>query len=346
MSAGRSAMISRGPDLLGIARALQRHPRAGREQLQAFQDAKLRHLLVHAYENVPYYRKLFDRHRLHPRHVRGAVDLELIPITTSQDLRNLPASELVARGVDPASLVPVRSHRQDGESFVVRRTRMEQEFHSMFRQRAFESFGLNLRARIAVVDHPRPAEPGETKLLGRWLSAMGVHPTLRVDGLQTPAAIVEQLRSFRPDLITSQSAMLLSVADHLLATGERRVRPRIVVVGGELLSPDARRRLAEAFGVMPLQTYASQEFQLLAWECRTGGHMHTCDDGAIVEVLRDGRPALPGEEGELVATNLHAYAMPFIRYRLPDRATRGASACACGQPFSVIGALRPTAVND
>ena len=34
----------RGPDLLGITRALQRHPRADREQLQAFQDAKLRHL--------------------------------------------------------------------------------------------------------------------------------------------------------------------------------------------------------------------------------------------------------------------------------------------------------------
>ncbi|MEO7987477.1 MAG: hypothetical protein ABI766_13175 [Gemmatimonadales bacterium] len=338
------ATIFRGPDLLGITRALQRHPRADREQLQAFQDAKLRHLLVHAYENVPYYRKLFDRHRLHPRHIRGAVDLDMIPITTTQDMHGLPPSELVARGADPASLVPV-DYASPGESFVVRRSRLEQEFHVMFRQRAYESFGLGLRARIAVVDARHPAGPNETKLLGRWLSAMGVHPTLRVDGSQEPGAVVEQLRAFRPDLITSQPALLLSVADHLLATDDRRVRPRIVAAGGELLTPAVRRRLAEAFGVAPLQTYASQEFQLLAWECRVGGHLHACDDGAIIEVLRDGRPALPGEEGELVATNLHAYAMPFIRYRLPDVATRGDAPCACGQPFSVIGALRPAPLN-
>ena len=57
-------MITRGPDLLGTASAIQRHPRADRAQLVAFQDAKLRRLLAHAYEYVPYYRKLFDRHRL------------------------------------------------------------------------------------------------------------------------------------------------------------------------------------------------------------------------------------------------------------------------------------------
>ena len=132
----------------------------------------------------------------------------------------------------------------------------------------------------------------------------------------------------------------MRVADHLLAMGRDRVRPRIVVVGGEVLTPLVRRRLTDAFGVAPLQTYASHEFPLLGWECRTHGGIHTCDDGAIVEVLRNDRPALPGEEGGVVATNLHAYAMPLIRYRLADLVTRGADQCVCGQPFSVIGAIR------
>jgi phenylacetate-CoA ligase len=59
----------------------------------------------------------------------------------------------------------------------------------------------------------------------------------------------------------------------------------------------------------------------------------------LVEVLRDGQPAEPGERGEVVVTNLHAYAMPFIRYRIGDLATRGA-ACACGAPFSTIGQIQ------
>jgi phenylacetate-CoA ligase len=338
-------MITRGPDLLGTASAIQRHPRSDRAQLQAFQDAKLRRLLTHAYENVPYYRTLFDRHRLHPRHVRGVVDLDLIPITTKADLRDLPPSEIVARGLDPSALISVRTNGSTGEPFVVRRTRLEQGFHALFRQRAYEAFGLGLRGRIAAITYPRPAHPKDTKIVGRWLSAMGVHPTLRIDGLQDPESIVEQLEAFRPDLITALPGMLARVADHLLETGQGRVRPRIVVVGGEVLTPLMRRRLTEAFGVAPLQTYASHEFPLLGWECKSVGGIHTCDDGAIVEVLRDGRPALPGEEGEVVATNLHAYAMPFIRYRLADLVTRGATQCACGQPFSVIGAIRGRMVD-
>jgi phenylacetate-CoA ligase len=332
-------MITRGPDLLGTASAIQRHPRADRGQLQAFQDAKLRRLLAHAYENVPYYHKLFDRHRLHPRHVRGAVDMDLIPITTEQDLRNPPTSEIVARGLDPSALISLQAAGSTGERFSVRCTRLEQGFHAMFRQRAYESFGLGLRGRIATVAYPSARNPKETKVVGRWLSAMGVHPTLRIDGLQDAESIVEQLEAFRPDLITALPGMLAPVADHLLAMGQGRVRPRIVVVGGEVLTPLVRRRLTEAFGVAPLQTYAPHGFPLLGWECKAAGGIHTCDDGAIVEVLRDGRPALIGEEGEMIATNLHAYAMPMIRYRLADLVIRGADRCACGQPFSVISAV-------
>ena len=50
---------------------------------------------------------------------------------------------------------------------------------------------------------------------GRWLSAMGVHPTLRIDGMQDPESIVEQLEAFRPDLITALPGMLVRVADYL-----------------------------------------------------------------------------------------------------------------------------------
>jgi phenylacetate-coenzyme A ligase PaaK-like adenylate-forming protein len=101
-----------------------------------------------------------------------------------------------------------------------------------------------------------------------------------------------------------------------------------------------RRRLIQAFGVEPVQTYASHEFPLMGWECRVSGEMHTCDDAVILEVERDGRPAVPGEDGEVIVTNLHAYAMPLIRYRLSDVVTRGSEHCACGQPFSTIRAIQ------
>jgi phenylacetate-CoA ligase len=328
------------PQFLRTALAVRRHPRSSRAQVQAFRDAHLRRLVVHAYENVPYYRKLFDRHRLHPRHIRGTVDLDLIPISSKQDMRQRPVHELLDRTIDPATLQTVRTSGSTGEPFLVRRTGLEQGFNVLFRQRCQRSFGLRLHERTVLIGGLRRSPAEDRKPLGRLVRAVGIHPRVRLDGLQPPEEIVRQLKAQRPAMVVAHPGVLSLVADYLLATGRDDIQPRIVVVGGEVLTPLMRRRITQAFGVEPVQTYASHEFPLMGWECGMSGELHTCDDAVILEALRDGQPAGPGEEGEVVATNLHAYAMPFIRYRLADVVTRGADQCACGQPFSTIRAIQ------
>jgi phenylacetate-CoA ligase len=332
------------PQLVHTALAAHRHPRVSRAELTAFQDARLRRLLVHAYERVPYYRKLFDRYRLHPRHIRGTMDLDLIPLTSKQDLRDLPLSDVVARDVDPARLVVVRTNGSTGEPFVVRRTQLEQSFHAVFRYRWRRELGLRLRERIAVVGL-LPIQPPRRGLGSRVTEGLGIHPSIRIDGMQQPAAVVRQLEEFGPQMVVGPPGMLCRVAEHLLATGREDLRPRLLVTGGEVLTSVMRRRLTEAFGVVPTETYASHECPFLGWECPVTGEIHTCDDASIVEVLREGRPAERGGEGEVVVTNLHAYAMPFIRYRLADVATRGDEQCSCGKPFSTIRALRGRVID-
>ena len=79
-----------------------------------------------------------------------------------------------------------------------------------------------------------------------------------------------------------------------------------------------RRHITETFAAPVFNLYASNEFNVIAWECQETGELHTCDDGVIIEVLKDGRPAAAGERGEVVGTNLHSFAMPLIRFRLGD----------------------------
>jgi phenylacetate-CoA ligase len=328
------------PQLVRTALAIRGHPTASRAELKAFQDAQLRRLVVHAYESVPYYRKLFDRHRLHPRHIRGTVDLDLIPIISKQDLRSQPALNVVARGLDPERLLTARTSGSSGEPFVIRRTWLEQSLQYLLRLRAYDSFGVRVSDRTATVGLVRGHDPRDRKVFGRALRGSGIKQTLRINGLEEPEAIVAQLREFRPDLISGMSGMICRIADHLVAQGDDSIRPRLLIVGGEVLTPVMRRGLTEAFGAPVRETYGSHEFPMLGWECGQTGVFHTCDDGLILEVLHEGRPAEPGERGEVVATNLHAYSMPFIRYRLGDVATRGDQGCACGQPFSTIRSLQ------
>jgi phenylacetate-CoA ligase len=103
--------------------------------------------------------------------------------------------------------------------------------------------------------------------------------------------------------------------------------------------------MAEAFRCPVFDLYGSHEFSPLAWECKESGEYHTCDDGVVLEVLKDHRAAIPGERGEVVITNLHCFAMPFIRYKLGDIVTKGRDVCNCGQPFSTIRSIQGRMVD-
>lgn len=247
VTAGRAAMRA-GRQYLHTAIAVHRHAHASPAELKAFQDARLRQLVVHAYEYVPYYRKLFDRHRLHPRHIRGTVDLDLIPVSTREDLLARPPLDLIARGIDPGSLIPVRGDGTTEKSLVVRRTWLEESYAALFRARAYSSFGLGMRGRIAELGVPRPAEYRNHKLVGRTIESVGIHPALMVDGRQSPAAIAAQLEAFQPEMIIGLPGMLCVLANHLEGSGRDNVRPRIVLTGGEVLTPLVRQRLTEVFG--------------------------------------------------------------------------------------------------
>ena len=62
--------------------------RASRDELRALQLARLRWSLVHAYGNVPHYRKAFDARGVHPRDLQSLEDLARFPFTVKNDLRD------------------------------------------------------------------------------------------------------------------------------------------------------------------------------------------------------------------------------------------------------------------
>jgi phenylacetate-CoA ligase len=327
------------PELRPALAAAWRHARASRAELRAWQDARLRRLVLHAYESVPFYRRLFDRHRLHPRHIRGTVDLELIPTTDKAMLRREDPAGLLAKGLDPDSLLTVRTSGSSGEPFTIRRSWLEDKLQYLLRLRTFRSLGVRPRDRIVALGISGRPESGDTKLIGRSLRAFGIHQQELVDGLQEPARVAVQLREARPDVLIGLPGMLDRLTAPELADVIAGVRPRLVIIGGEVATPAMRLRIRETFAAPLYEKYASHECPLIAWECRHSGDLHTCDDGVLVEVLQEDRPAEPGERGEVVLTNLHAYAMPFLRYRIGDLATRAGS-CGCGLPFESIGEIQ------
>lgn len=317
------------------------HSHATREELAEYQNTQLRRLIAHAYETVPYYRQLFDRHGVKPQDIRTVDDLPEIPITSRSELQALPVDQIVAKGVDPGRLIVRNTSGSSGKPMSIRRTWVEERLHGAFAFRALRSYGLRATDQHCYVMSPRGSHPQDHQLFQRMIQLMGLgRHDMVVSCFQSPQEIVRTLRQIRPDAVSGFPVVLARIAQVVSHDELRSLRFRFISAGGEVMTPLMRQQIAEGFGAPVYDTYGSHEFHLLAWQCAKTEELHVCDDGMILEVVQGERPVNEGESGEVVGTDLNSFAMPIIRYRLGDEVTKGSESCRCGQPFSTIRALR------
>lgn len=297
-------------------------PRARR----SFQSLRLRRLVRHAYETVPYYRSLFDEHGLSPADIQGLEDLQCIPVSTKQDLQVAGVEARISLPYRGAQWFERRTSGATGEPMVIRCTWWEESLVSCLRLKAFWRRGWRPWRRIARVQL-RVAERRAPKWIARFQQSVLRNEGF-VDCLLPPAEIADRLRRMQPYLISFLPGTALEVAEH--------VRPddfpglRLVHLGGETVTPEVIESVGRSFGVPVRQGYACHEFGQIAEQCPRSGLLHVLEEAVLLEVLCDGQAAGPGETGRAVGTALHSLGMPFLRYRLGDLVCVGPPSCSCG----------------
>lgn len=148
---------------------------------------------------------------------------------------------------------------------------------------------------------------------------------------------VGQLNRYRPDSIVAYTNPLYTLARVIDRQGWRVFSPRSIVVGAEKIYDFQRELIERVFQAPVFETYGSREFMLIGAECDRHQGMHLTAENLLVEVLDDaGNPTPPGEEGDMVITDLTNYGMPFVRYRNGDRAIAGWETCSCGRGLPLL----------
>jgi phenylacetate-CoA ligase len=149
-------------------------------------------------------------------------------------------------------------------------------------------------------------------------------------------SIVNDINRIRPKSIWGYIDGLYTIAAYVNRHGLAVHPPTAVFSGGGTLFPHMEQTIQMAFQAPVINFYGSREMGDVACECREKGGLHVSSHSHQVEIIDcHGKPVLE-EDGEIVLTSLHNYAMPFIRYRIGDRGRLTARACSCGRGFPLL----------
>lgn len=311
-------------------RDLERSQWLSPDALRERQFRRLKAHLEFAYEQVPYYRELLDRHDLAPARVASLEDFARIPCLTKDIIRAraahlTPRSPL--RGVQELS-----TGGSTGTPVTVLVDRERAAVTDATRLRAHRWFDADMGAPEVVV-WGSPIEVGRqdrVRQLRDWLlnstlvSAFDLGPA----GLRHCANIV---RAVRPVKLFGYASALALLAEHLERSGWTAPPdwPRVVFTTAEPLYPFQRQVIERVFGCPAAVEYGCRDGGLIANECPRGG-LHIAAEGILVEIV---------EGNEIVVTNLHSYAMPIIRYRTGDVGTLDPAPCSCGRGLPLLGSV-------
>jgi len=292
-------------------------------------------LVRHAGRKVPYYQRLFQVAGLSSRQLHELSDNTLIPITEKADLQSVPLTDRLSNDV---RLSDCRIHETSGSmGEPIRIARTIDEDVRLFgrRLRVQVLSGLRpWRRRVIIGASPRAFLPHR----------LGLFPVTGLPLEFTARETVEQLEIRRPHLLKGPPSALEQLLDEY-PDRMSSLGLKTVFVGAERLSRQTRQRLEQICRCPVIEFYGAAECNLIAWQCVRCGQYHTCDDGVMVEVLRDGREAEPGEVGEVVITALHSFAMPFIRYRVGDAVRLPRTPVPCSIGFGTIESIEGRTVE-
>jgi phenylacetate-CoA ligase len=306
------------------------------DTIRARQWQQLTTLLQHANDTVPFYRDRGQAAGWTPADIRTEDDWRRLPVLTKADIR-AAGPRLLSSCFERSALRRKTTSGSTGVSLEIFVDESSMQWKRACTLRADEWSGWRFGEAVAKVwGNPEYLHHGwRGRLRNALLDRADYLDTLRLDE-RALAGFAGRLRRLPPRLLFGHAHSLYLFAEYLRGHGGADFRPRGIIATAMVLHPWQRRVIEEVFGCQVTNRYGCEEVSLIACECEQHDGLHINADSVFVEVLRDGRPALPGEAGNVVVTDLTNRAMPLIRYQVGDVAVASGRRCTCGRGLPLL----------
>lgn len=312
-----------------------------RPALEALQLKRLQAMLERVYANVPFYRTALDRAGITPASVSTLADLQRLPFTTKQDMRNSYPYGLFAAPMEDI----VRIHASSGTTgkpTVVGYTQKDIDTWTELMARSFVAAG----AHKGDIIHNAYGYGLFTGGLGAHYGAERLGASvIPISGGNTKRQLMI-MQDFGSTVLTCTPSYSLFMAEEARAEGIdiKQLKLRVGIFGAEPWSEAMRGEIEAKLNLAAIDIYGLSEIMGpgVAIECiEAKKGLHIWEDHFIPEIIdpETGKHVPEGERGELVITTITKQGIPLLRYRTRDITSITYEPCVCGRTHARIARM-------
>ncbi|MBU0971179.1 MAG: phenylacetate--CoA ligase, partial [Proteobacteria bacterium] len=303
------------------------------KDIEALQLQRLQSTVERIYASVPFYKKAFDKAQIKPEDIKSLADLQRLPFTNKQDLRDNYPYDMFAVPMEDI----VRIHASSGTTgkpTVVGYTRNDINTWAELMARSFSAAGATRRDIIHNAFG-----------YGLFTGGIGAHygaeklgaSVIPVSGGNTKRQITI-MQDFKPTILCGTPSYILHLAEVAQEMGVdfKDLQFKAGIFGAEPWTENMRAELEAKLHLRAIDIYGLSEVMgpgvsIECYEEQKG--LHVFEDHFIVEIIdpETGTPLAHGETGELVFTAITKEAFPVIRYRTKDITSLNPVPCTCGR---------------
>lgn len=307
-----------------------------RDEMTNLQSARLRKLVDRVYHSVEYYRKKMQAVGLEPGDIRGIEDLERLPFTTKDDLRDTYPFGMFA--VPNSQITRIHaSSGTTGKSTVVGYTRKDIDVWSECVARCITMAGLGSNDIIQVAYGYGLFTGG----LGAHYGAEEMGATVVPMSTGNTKKLVTMMVDFGVTGIMCTPSYLLHIAETIEEMGVKdKIKLKASINGAEPWTEKMRTQIERQLGIHAHDIYGLSEIMGpgVATDCQFHEGLHIHEDHFQPEIVDQNtlKPLRDGMTGELVISTLTKEGLPLIRYRTKDLTSLDHSTCQCGRTTARI----------
>jgi phenylacetate-CoA ligase len=312
-----------------------------RERILELQNRRLNRMVKYAYENVSYYHRKFDEIGVNPLEIKNSQDLIKLPFLDKKEIRD-NFNQLTSLAFPVKQRIKLYTSGSSGQQLFFYTTKHQHTSLAFGeRQRGFTAIGIELGdkcTRLGIANNQRSGPIFWQRAIDALKrdKLFDVHEMID-DKMHQFAGSISR---FQPRLLRGFPSIVYELARFIHNNKQYRIKPLVIVTGGEQLFDYQRTYFREVFGCDTYDFYSAEEQHTIATECPSHKGYHLVAENVILEVIdSNGKPVSPGKEGEIAITNLHNFAMPMIRYKIGDIGILTDKICPCGRGLPLLVSL-------